>query len=54
MRTIVLPGSGQATAFTPTEDSTVGVLVNGEVIHISLKAGVTTRVEFLNSRAVAV
>ena len=49
MTTIVLPGAGTPVTFTPREDTTVGVLTNGEIIHLNLKGNVTTRVEFLGS-----
>jgi hypothetical protein len=53
MKRIVLPGHGTATTFTPTRDSVVTVLTNGQRIPIALKANQPTRVEFLGSLAVA-
>ena len=47
--TIVLPGAGTPVTFTPREDSIVGVFIGGKIVHLKLKGGVTTRVEFLNS-----
>lgn len=52
MKRIVLPGYGTPVTFTPKEDTTVGVLVNGSIVHLTLKAGISTRVEFLDSYVV--
>lgn len=49
MKRIVLPGFGNPVTFTPQEDSTVGVMVQGRIVHLNLKANVATRVEFLDS-----
>lgn len=49
MKRIVLPGSGTPTTFRSAEDSTVGVLANGRLVTVALKANVPTRIEFLNS-----
>lgn len=49
MKRIVLPGHGIPTTFTVPEDSTVGVLANGRVINVAIKANVPTRIEFANS-----
>lgn len=49
MKRIVLPGFGTPVTFTPTEDSVVGVMVNGQPVSLKLKAGIATKVEFLRS-----
>lgn len=49
MKRIVLPGFGNPVTFTPKENSTIGVLVNGQIVHLNLAGGVATRVEFLKS-----
>lgn len=49
MKRIVLPGHGTPTTFKVAEDSTIGVLANGRLITVALKANVPTRIEFVNS-----
>lgn len=49
MKRIVLPGYGTSTTLTVREDSTIGVLSNGRLLKIALKANVPTRIEFLQS-----
>lgn len=51
MKRIVLPGHGTPTIFTVAEDSTIGILANGKLLDIKLKAG-STRIEFVNNLAV--
>lgn len=51
MKRIVLPGAGTATTFKVAEDSTIGVLANGRLVTVALKANVPTRIEFVNSLA---
>jgi len=49
LRRIVLPGFGTPTTFTVKEDSNLGVLVNGKMVTVNLKANQPTRIEFLKS-----
>lgn len=49
MKRIVLPGTGTPTILTVSEDSTVDVLAGGRLIPVALKAGIPTRVEFVES-----
>ena len=49
MKRIVLPGSGTPTTFTVAEDSTIGVLADGKLVTVALKANVPTRIVFVNS-----
>ena len=51
MKTIVLPGYGAPVTFTPKEDSVVGILVNGRLVNLKIKANVETKVVFLKSQA---
>lgn len=51
MKTIVLPGQGTPQVLTVKEDATVTILALGRLIPVSLKAGVPTRIEFINSLA---
>lgn len=53
MKRIVLPGFGIPTTFTVKEDSTIGVLASGRLIQVALKANVPTRIEFVESLALA-
>lgn len=49
MKRIVLPGHGTPTTLTVAHDSTIGVMANGRLIDVPLKANVPTRIEFVNS-----